>query len=202
MRRLWRSYEACLHARPVTTKATVSFTMFTITDVAVQRLERSIASRDIDDGESRAPRQFNVDVPRTATQAMFGAYYGIVHAHFIWGKLEQLFGAVRRAGVVIPGGRLGGAMARVAVDQFITGTPLFNTVFFYSTGRFSRGMNHDDALQHVRARLGPMLQLHWSFWVPFHTINFWLVPFRHRLLPAQAALFGWSSFMSYTGARK
>ena len=45
-------------------------------------------------------------------------------------------------------------------------------------------------------------ELHWSLWVPFHTPNSWLVPFRHRLLPAHAALFGWGSFVSFMGANK
>lgn len=134
--------------------------MFALTDVVVQRLEYE---REIWHGEGGSNGStasirpdstlFEVDMRRTATQAAFGAYYGVVHAHLIWGGLERVFGAVRGAGVVIPGGLLGGAIARVALDQLVTGTPLFNA-------------------------------------------------FRHRLLPAQAALFGWSSFMSYTGARK
>ena len=225
LRRLWGSYEACLQARPAATKGAVSLTMFAITDVAVQHVEREVALRQhhpVDDdssGDSCAPpggaeevevvgvevevvEGLSLDLRRTATQAMFGGYYGLVHAHFIWGKLEQLFGAVRRAGVIVPGGALGGALARVALDQLVTGTPLFNTVFFYGTGRLSRGMGHDEALQHVRDRLLPMMQLHWCFWVPFHTLNFWLVPIRHRLLPTQAALLGWSSFMSFTGAKR
>ena len=56
-----------------------------------------------------------------------------------------------------------GAMARVSIDQFMIGTPLFNTVFFYSTGRFAQGMTHDQAVQNVRDRLGSMLKMHWSF---------------------------------------
>ena len=97
---------------------------------------------------------------------------------------------------------LRGALARVAADQFFIGTPLFNSVFFYSTGRFAQGMSHDEACQNVADRLLPMVVTHWSFWVPFHTLNFYLVPFRHRVLPAQVALFGWSAFLSHTGARR
>ena len=49
--------------------------------------------------------------------------------------LERLFAplAMRRP--------LLGAVARVGVDQFATGTPLFNTVFFYSTGRLAHSQS-------------------------------------------------------------
>lgn len=122
--------------------------MFAITDVAVQKLE----SRD-----TNKPW----DARRTATQAAFGAYYGIVHAHLLWGALEKLFGSIAARGVVMT--PLVGAMARVSIDQFLIGTPLFNTVFFYSTGRFAQSMTHEQAVQNVRDRLGSMLKLHWSF---------------------------------------
>ena len=221
----WHAYERQLAARPAATKATVASVMFAITDVAVQYMEResphdrrrdsSPPRRDDDDlgaakaeatssakrGAGEAAERDWWSARRTATQAGFGVYYGVVHAHLMWGALELAFKAGQaRYGVALPA--LGGALARVAVDQFVTGTPVFNSVFFYSTGRFAQGMSHEDAVANVRARLVPMLQLHWAFWVPFHTLNFWLVPFRHRVLPAQVALFGWSAFLSHTGARR
>jgi hypothetical protein len=194
-KRAWVAYEEALSKRPATTKAFVSAVMFATTDVAVQYGEFRNAASGADSSA------FLWQPHRTATQAAFGAYYGTVHAHYIWGQLERLFVTVLPArGIALTG--LPGAAARVAVDQCITGTPLFNVVFFYVTGRFTLRLSHSDAIANVEARLGPMLQRHWSFWVPFHTINFWLVPFRHRLLPAQGALFGWSAFMSYTGSSK
>ena len=122
--------------------------MFAVTDVAVQKLE----SRDTDKP---------LDVRRTATQAGFGAYYGIVHAHLLWGALERLFGVLKSRGVVLT--PLVGAMARVSIDQFVVGTPMFNTVFFYTTGRFAQGMTHEQSVQNVHERLFAMLRLHWTF---------------------------------------
>ena len=197
LRNVWSSYEARLEARPAATKAAVAASMFAITDVAVQRLERYDASG----ANSSVVAATTLDAKRVMTQAGFGAYYGVVHAHLIWGALERLFSkSLPAAGISLP--PLRGAVARVAADQFFIGTPLFNSVFFYSTGRFAQGMSHAEACQNVADRLLPMVVTHWSFWVPFHTLNFYLVPFRHRVLPAQAALFGWSAFLSYTGAKR
>lgn len=147
--------------------------------------------------ESEHGQIFRIDLRRTGTQGLFGAYYASVHAHFIWGGLDILFRS--RFGALPP---LVSAFSRVCVDQFVTGTPLFNTVLFYSTGRLAKGMNHSDAVENVNHRLRPMLYAHWIFWVPFHTLNFWLVPFHHRILPASISLFGWSAFMSYRGAEE
>ena len=46
-------------------------------------------------------------------------------------------------------------------------------------------MDHQTASQYVKDRLWPMLTVHWCFWIPCHTLNFWKTPVRHRLLPAQ-----------------
>ena len=146
----WQAYERQLQARPASTKAIVAGSMFAVTDVAVQRLEHDHA------------QPWVVNTQRTAVQAVFGGYYGIVHAHLLWGGLERLFGALRTAGLVLQ--PLPGAMARVSLDQFFLGTPLFNSVFFYSTGRFAQNMTHEQAVQNVRERLLPMLQIHWCFW--------------------------------------
>jgi hypothetical protein len=193
--RLWHAYERMLQTHPIITKIAVASPMFALTDVAVQTIEQR-RDKDLSREGKRGSNETTLDLRRTATQALFGVYYATVHAHFIWGRLEVLFGGVT---FLTP---FAGALSRVCIDQFITGTPLFNTVFFYTTGRLAQGMSHEDAMQNVSQRLWPMLCAHWSFWVPFHTLNFWLVPFRHRIVPAQIALFGWSAFMSYTGAKK
>lgn len=181
--RFWAKYERLLQLYPVRTKAFVSASMFALTDVAVQH-------KTAHDSWSWK---------RTLAQALFGGYYGVLHAHIIWGLYEKFW----RSGwlTMMTPGSLPAAACTVAIDQLVVGTPLFNTVFFYSTARLSVGLDHEEACAHVKQRLWPMLTKHWSFWVPFHTFNFWLVPYRHRLLPAQLALFGWSAFMSHAGAK-
>ena len=176
LRRTWQAYERQLAAYPARTKALVSGCLFGMTDVLIQGWEQS---RTVGKKQCRGGT-WTVDVPRAATQAAFGVYYGIVHAHWIWSGYERAFAAMAGRGVTFT--PFVGALSRVAFDQFILGTPLFNAVFFYSTGRFAQNMSHDAAVQNVHDRLLPMLALHWSFWVPFHTLNFWKVPFRHRLV--------------------
>ena len=56
-------------------------------------------------------------------------------------------------------------------------------------------MEHEEAVGYVQERVWGMIYMHWCFWIPVHTANFYFVPFRHRVLPAQVALLGWSSFM-------
>ena len=180
LKNVWSMYERQLATAPALTKMLVAGPMFAFTDSIVQKIEGAEA----------------LDLRRTGTHMLFGCYYGVVHAHMIWGALERAFSALRFPSPLV------GAFSRVIVDQFITGTPLFNSVFFYSSGRLAKGYNHEQAIDHVQLRLYPMLLNHWAFWIPFHTLNFWLVPFRHRVLPAQAALFFWSGFMSYVGAKK
>ena len=79
----WRSYERVLQLRPIRTKGAVSAFMFAFTDVAVQHIEHDHR------------RDFVWDRKRTAAQALFGCYYGVVHAHFVWAMLEK--GAAKMA---------------------------------------------------------------------------------------------------------
>ena len=145
LRRVWGRYEAALAHSPATTKAVVASTMFSVTDVVVQKVENSTNPKHQD-------RPWNAR--RTATQAGFGAYYGLVHAHLLWGFLEVLFGRIRAGGVVLS--PLVGAISRVSLDQFIMGTPLFNSVFFYSTGRFQKVKLYDEGFDCLsRSTPGP-----------------------------------------------
>ena len=80
-RAIWHRYELMLMGRPVMTKGFVSGSLFACTDVCVQYGESRLDSKPI----------FEWNVRRTQTQALFGTYYGVVHAHFVWAFLERGF---------------------------------------------------------------------------------------------------------------
>ena len=91
--RLWHAYERMLQTHPIITKIAVASPMFALTDVAVQTIEQR-RDKDLSREGKRGSDETTLDLRRTATQALFGVYYATVHAHFIWGRLEVLFGGV------------------------------------------------------------------------------------------------------------
>ena len=182
--RSWARYTNCLQRNPILTKFFVSSGMFAVTDVTVQYAA----------SKQREETEFCWNVRRTFFQMAFGGYYGVVHAHFIWGFLERS----ARSIVFFNSRPLLAAVSKVLVDQFVTGTPLFNTVFYYMSGR-GRGLDHTSSCLLIKDNLMDMLVKHWSFWIPFHCFNFYFIPFQHRIIPPQVALLGWSAFMSVVG---
>jgi len=198
-RRLWRRYSESVLRRPLLTKAATAAAIFFVSDTAAQYVVRDVGEEDGVESE-----EFVWD----GSRALSGSAFGIVATawlHYWWNLLE----VVAEARVPVARYRLANAAVKVLIDQSV-GAPMY-VYTYYAVTNFLRRLADEtdptagdttarawkDTNAKAREMLWPTMARHWTVWPLVHSLNFYFVPLHHRVLVQNAALVGWSGYLSY-----
>lgn len=109
------------------------------------------------------------DKIRTRNMTLTGFAVGIF-CHAWYRYLDKL----------LPGYSLGIVIKKVAVDQFIA-SPLCISIFFLTLAGLE-GTSKEEFLKEVKNKAWKLYAAEWMIWPPAQFINFYLLPFKYRVL--------------------
>lgn len=171
-------YHMLMQEKPLFTKMSTGFCVFSVGDIGSQML---------------IERKEELDIGRTLRTAAFGAVFsGWIH-HW-WGGLETVaarFVPVDKLG----NGKLPNMFCKLFLDQ-VFGALAFNAGYVYTMSR-GEGMEHTPAVDRCHATVPDQMVRHWQFWPLFHSLNFYFAPLHYRVVLMSFAQVGWSGLMSY-----
>lgn len=99
-----------------------------------------------------------------------------------------------------PGKGVKVALKKIALDQFA-----FSPVaiaFFFVIMTLANGGDVHDCERKLRREYWPTLYRSWMLWPSVQLFNFWLIPPRHQIIPANAVAIGWMGYLSYVEFRR
>lgn len=167
-----RWYSARLMSQPLTTKCVTGGVLFSLGDIAAQRIARGNQA-----GAS--------DLKRTAEMSLWGGLFNCGMGHMWYNFVEVV--------ATLPGAL--GIMQRIAYDQLFW-TPCVDTAFF-SYHALVNGRGLPGVREELSQKLWPTLAENWKVWPLVHCITYCFVPLHLRVLWVTAVGVCWSTFLSF-----
>ncbi|XP_037789879.1 mpv17-like protein [Penaeus monodon] len=107
----------------------------------------------------------------------------------------SLYCWVRLAGVIVRGSTLRHAVIKAYIEQF-TWAP-FAYAEFYLCINFMEGKTLDECLHECRSKIPPTWKIGFCVWPVIQTVNFWVIPLKHRVSFVGFFSYIWNTFLSY-----
>lgn len=182
----WQWYKGMLSKRPLTTKATTSMVLMSISDVLCQKMETEMA-KDIVNRQGpdtnlqggcptntcstkpNAPELFHQDWKRTREVAVTGLTWS--------GPISHAWYAILEAIVRVENPFLG-LICRLVLDAAVFSPVAVAGYFTWRT--FLEGGDVQDLITKLKLKWMGAVQASWSFWPAANVINFGFVPVQFR----------------------
>lgn len=171
-------YMFSLDQKPISTKSATAFVLFAVSDLNAQLIARDSA-------------------PSSARILRFAVWGGCVGApllHIWYNFLASFFSNHFALLSLWPQAAL---MSTVDQAFFF---PIYASLYFLYAA-WTTGGTHIDAFLQVRRELGPLLARATLYWVPLNTLNFALIPLKHRVLFVCVAALFWNTYFSFFCSR-
>lgn len=186
---VWNMYTNILLQYPLRTKTMTAAIIFFSSDVYQQKQQ---------------PQQ-----PFQWSRAIGGAAFGVVgttFVHYWWTFLEPL---VEFRLIPMQRNRLANTLVKVGLDQTL-GAPLYIYTYYVLTNyiqtMLKKEEQHDDggvlttwnkSYTKANSMLWPTMIQHWQVWPMVHCVNFYFIPFHHRVIVQNFVLVLWSGYLSH-----
>eukprot|EP00761_Pharyngomonas_kirbyi_P011488 gb/GECH01011513.1/.p1 GENE.gb/GECH01011513.1/~~gb/GECH01011513.1/.p1 ORF type:complete len:252 (+),score=52.66 gb/GECH01011513.1/:1-756(+) len=203
---LWKAYQNVLQNYPITTKSSISGSLFTLGDYISQRGEQK--QLKLDDQE----RKLNYDKKRGLQMLLFGTFINgpVMHAWY------------RQLDILVPRSGFRACLTKLAWDQLIF-APLYYCGFYTCSTAYKElvGKNQNEVSEGQKVKLFPETQklgatsqvasstvnqlkntliptmiMDFKVWPAANYINLTFVPPQHRVLFDNLVSVGWNAYLS------
>jgi protein Mpv17 len=171
-------YLWALEKRELATKSATALVLFSVSDAVAQIITSSSA----------------LSIVRVLRFAAWGSVMGAPLLHLWYNFLANFFGRH-----LAPLGVWYQAFLMSSVDQALF-FPTYSSLYFLYAA-CSTGGSYIDAFIRVRRELWPLVARATLYWVPLNTLNFALIPLKHRVLFVCVAALFWNTYFSYYCSR-
>ncbi|XP_042870891.1 protein SYM1-like [Penaeus japonicus] len=107
----------------------------------------------------------------------------------------SLYCWVRLANVIVKGSTLKHAVIKAYIEQF-TWAPFAYTEFYLCINLMER-KTLDECLHECRTKIPPTWKIGFCVWPVIQTVNFWIIPLKHRVSFVGFFSYVWNTFLSY-----
>lgn len=107
----------------------------------------------------------------------------------------SLYCWVRLANVIVKGSTLKHAVIKAYIEQF-TWAPIAYTEFYLCIN-LMEGKTLNECLQECRTKIPPTWKIGFCVWPVIQTVNFWVIPLKHRVSFVGFFSYIWNTFLSY-----
>ena len=186
--RLWRmitaAYSISLDKRPVLTEMTTSGCIWSLGDLASQRLET------INYPSENKGSGLIIDWRRTLHQTVYASILWAPVAHKWYHLLDQF------AQALVPSGKPSHVIATKLFLEIVCLHPASLLAYFTAVGSLN-GESMSSIKSQLKANFWPTFLLEISLWTPLDVLNFAFVPVRHQLLVVNCGCFVESVGLSF-----
>ncbi|KAG7169996.1 peroxisomal membrane protein 2-like [Homarus americanus] len=163
-----RTYNGCLYAQPLLTKACTSAFTGALGDFLGQLITR----------------QPSINFYSMARYASFGFFVTGPLAHNFYKKIDKLVPATER----------GAAIKRLLVDRLMF-APLLLLLSLYLLSRLE-GKSHRTCANEIQLKYWAALKMNWKVWTPVQYININYIPQQYRSLFANCVAVFWIIYLT------